>query len=132
MVLNLGINQSAAASGDELLDDILDSLGKERVIVMVLPYGDRVWMPESEREVISAARERENVYVADWCHAVRDDSSKLREDAIHPTPQGAVAFADVIRDAFEQYAKNKKRIPETCGLRPRSSGWELLPCGKQG
>ena len=116
VVLNLGINQSAAASGDELLDDILDSLGKERVIVMVLPYGDRVWMPESEREVISAARERENVYVADWCHAVRDDSSKLREDAIHPTPQGAVAFADVIRDAFEQYAKNKKRIPETCGL----------------
>ena len=117
VVLGLGINQSAAASGEQLLDDILDSLGHDRVIVLINPYGDRVWMSQSEKEVLEAAKKRDNVYVADWCHGVRDDVSKLRADLIHPTPDGAEVYADAVADAFRQYAKNKKRIPDTCGIK---------------
>lgn len=116
VVLGLGINQSAASSSDELLDDILDSLGKDRIIVLINPYGDRVWMPQSEKEVLDAAKKRDNVYVADWCHGVRDDQSKLSADLIHPTPAGAEVYADAIDDAFRQYTKNDKRIPTTCGV----------------
>ena len=116
VVLGLGINQSAAASDEHLLDEILDSLGEDRIIVLINPYGDRVWMPQSEREVLDAAKKRDNVYVADWCHGVRDDLSKLRADLIHPTPDGAEVYANAVVDAFQQYAKNKKRIPDTCGI----------------
>ncbi|WP_297450038.1 acyltransferase family protein [uncultured Corynebacterium sp.] len=116
VVLGLGINQSAAASDEHLLDEILDSLSDNRIIVLINPYGDRVWMPQSEKEVLNAAKKRDNVYVADWCHGVRDDQSKLRADLIHPTPDGANVYADAVVDAFQQYAKNKKRIPDTCGI----------------
>lgn len=116
VVLGLGINQSAAASDEHLLDEILDSLGEDRIIVLINPYGDRVWMPQSEKEVLDAAKKRDNVYVADWCHGVRDDLSKLRADLIHPTPDGAEVYANAVVDAFQQYAKNKKRIPDACGI----------------
>lgn len=116
VVLGLGINQSAAASDDKLLDEILDSLGKDRIIVLINPYGDRAWMPQSEKEVIDAAKKRDNVYVADWCHGVRDDTSVLRGDLIHPTPDGAKIYADAVKEAFRQYAENDKKIPGKCGV----------------
>ena len=116
VVLGLGINQSAAASDDTLLDEILDSLGKDRIIVLINPYGDRAWMPQSEKEVIDAAKKRDNVYVADWCHGVRDDTSVLRGDLIHPTPDGAKIYADAVKEAFRQYAENDKKIPGKCGV----------------
>nr|WP_240393845.1 acyltransferase family protein [Corynebacterium lactis] len=116
VVLGLGINQSAAATGEKLLDEILDSLGKDRVIVLINPYGDRSWMPQSEKEVLEAAKKRDNVYVADWCHGVRDDVSLLRGDLIHPTPQGAQVYAAAVKEALRQYAENDKRIPARCGV----------------
>lgn len=115
VILGLGINQAASTFSDHLLDDILDALGPDRIVVLIYPYGDRFWMPQSEKEIREEAAARDNVYVADWCHGVRDDTSKLRQDLIHPTPAGAVVYADAVVDAFEQYAKNKKRIPTVCG-----------------
>lgn len=117
VVLGFGTNGPATGAGDpELLGRFLDELGEDRVVILVLPYGDRAYMPEAEKEVREEAERRENVYVADWCHAVRDDTSLLRDDLIHPTPPGALAYAAAIRGALEQWVNDDEHVPPVCGV----------------
>lgn len=116
VVLGFGTNGASSGARDGLLSDILDQIGEERIVVLVLPYGDRDWMPEAEAEVLKEAEKRDNVYVADWCHAVRDNTSVLRGDLIHPTPEGAELYAQAIKDALNQWKTDKKKIPGTCGV----------------
>lgn len=115
VVLGFGTNGPAAGAGEDLLDRILDALGEDRVVVLVLPYGDRWYMPEAEAEVRAAAQARDNVYVADWCHAAKADRDRLRADLIHPTPPGAVAYVAAIRRALDQWVEDDKEIPGACG-----------------
>lgn len=116
VVLGFGTNGVSSGAYEGLLDDILDQLGTERIIVLTLPYGDRYWMPDAEAEVLAQAKKRKNVYVADWCHAVRDNTNLLRSDLIHPTPEGATAYVDAISAAFRQWVDNNKEIPGRCGV----------------
>ncbi|AKK10121.1 acyltransferase family protein [Corynebacterium uterequi] len=117
VVLGFGTNGPSYGAGDELmLDRIRETVGPDRLLIYVLPYGDRWYMPEAEAELLAEAREHDNVYIADWCHAARDDYSLLRDDYIHPTPPGAVAYAEAIADAIEQWTNHDKVIPDVCGV----------------
>ncbi len=116
VVLGFGTNGPSTGAYDGLMDEIIDALGEDRVIIMVLPYGDRWYMPEAEAEILAAAGEHDNVYVADWCRAARDDWGKLRADLVHPTPPGAVAYSDAIRDALTQWVDDDKTVPGVCGV----------------
>lgn len=117
VVLGFGTNGNSASGGDEeLMDRITDILSPDRTVVFVLPYGDRWWMPAAEAEVLELARTHDNIYVADWCHAAKADPSRLRDDLIHPTPPGALAYVKAIRDALQQWVDGDKEIPGTCGV----------------
>ena len=116
VVLGFGTNGASSGARPGLLTEILDAIGPDRVVVLVLPYGDRYWMPEAEAEVLEAARTRDNVYVADWCHAAKAHPEDLREDLIHPTPDGAVLYASAVQAAFEQWKQGKHEVPGECGI----------------
>ncbi|MCF4006387.1 acetyltransferase [Corynebacterium uropygiale] len=117
VVLSFGTNGPSSGAGDpELLNQIIDSLGEDRTIILVMPYGDRGYMAEAQEEVRTAAQEHENVYVADWCHVAQANHGLLREDQIHPEPQGATAYAHAVRSALEQWQKDEKKVPAQCGV----------------
>lgn len=116
VVLGFGTNGPSTGAYEGLMDEIIGALGEDRVIVMVLPYGDRWYMPEAEAEILAAAEEHDNVYVADWCRAARDDWGKLRADLVHPTPPGAAAYSGAIRDALAQWVDGDKSVPGVCGV----------------
>ncbi|WKD62170.1 O-acetyltransferase OatA [Corynebacterium ciconiae DSM 44920] len=116
VVLSFGTNGAASGAYEGLMEDLLRSIGPDRVVVLVLPYGDRWYMAEAEQEVLDAAATHENVYVADWCHAVRDHPELLREDLIHPVPQGALAYIAAIENALQQWVDDEKTIPGECGV----------------
>ncbi|AZA09941.1 acyltransferase family protein [Corynebacterium pseudopelargi] len=112
VVLGFGTNSQV---DDELMDEVMEVLGPDRIVVITEPYGDRPWIPYSREAILKAAKRYSNLYVAPWCQAVASDPLILRDDGIHPTPDGALVYADTIRDAFKQWKDDKKVIPSTCG-----------------
>lgn len=117
VVLGFGTNGPSGGAGDaDVLKRISDLVGKERVLIYVLPYGDREYMPDAESELLDLASRSENIYVADWCHAARDNPNFLRDDLIHPSQEGGVAYSKSIRSAIEQWVSSDKVIPGKCGV----------------
>ena len=49
VVLGFGTN-GAAREGE--FEEIVELLGEDRVIILVMPYGDRWYMPEAKEQVI--------------------------------------------------------------------------------
>ena len=113
VVLGFGTN-GEARPGE--LEALLDQVGPERIVVLVSPYGDRYWMPHAREQINQAAKERKNVFVADWCYAAQANPGLLRGDAIHPTPDGAGAYAEAVKAAFRQWVNDEKKVPGTCGV----------------
>ncbi|MFC3849108.1 acyltransferase family protein [Corynebacterium hansenii] len=111
VVLGFGTN-GAAREGE--FEQIVDQLGEDRVIIVVMPYGDRWYMPEAKEQIIKFAREHDNVYGAGWCQAATADPTLLRDDYIHPTPSGAGAYAGAVRDALKQWAEGKDGVLSEC------------------
>ena len=114
VVLGFGTN---SAIEPEVIDEVMDKLGPDRIVVVTLPYGDRYWIPISQQTIIDAAERHPNLYVADWCHAAQSDPLALRQDLIHPTEEGAVLYVDAVTAAFEQWTlqdEDAKVIPEVC------------------
>lgn len=111
VVLGFGTN-GAAREGE--FEQIVDLLGNDRVIILVMPYGDRWYMPEAKDQVIEFAKEYDNVYAAEWCRAATADTTLLRDDYIHPTLTGATAYADAIRDALQQWVDREDGVPSKC------------------
>lgn len=111
VVLGFGTN-GAAREGE--FEQIVDLLGNDRVIIVVMPYGDRWYMPEAKDQVIEFAKEYDNVYAAEWCRAATADTTLLRDDYIHPTLTGATAYADAIHDALQQWVDREDGVPSKC------------------
>ena len=111
VVLGFGTN-GAAREGE--FEEIVELLGEDRVIILVMPYGDRWYMPEAKEQVIEFAEEYDNVYGAEWCRAATADTTLLRDDYIHPTLTGATAYADAVRDALQQWVDREDGVPASC------------------
>lgn len=116
VVLGFGTNGAASGAYEGLMEELLEAIGPDRVVILLLPYGDRWYMPDAEQEVLATAAAHDNVYVADWCHAVRDNLELLRGDLIHPVPEGALAYAGAVEDALQQWVDDDKTIPAACGV----------------
>ncbi len=61
----LGFGTNGPAFPDQI-KEALDIIGEDHTVVMAVPYGDREWMAQSQQDVLDAAKEYDNVYVADW------------------------------------------------------------------
>ncbi|QTH59612.1 acetyltransferase [Corynebacterium hindlerae] len=102
VVLGFGTNGSSFPGQ---IDQMMQVIGPDRTVVMVMPYGDRAWMPAAQQEIRDAAARYPNVYLADWNGAVMADPSLLREDYIHPSEAGGQAYAEAVAAAITEWVK---------------------------
>lgn len=113
VVLGLGTNGPSDGAGDpEMLKKIREAVGKDRVIIYVMPYGDRDWMAHANEELIAEAKKTPNVYLANWCEAAKENDDFV--DGIHPGEKGAKLYAGAVKDALKQWKSGKKDIPQSC------------------
>ncbi|MCT1635456.1 acetyltransferase [Corynebacterium pseudodiphtheriticum] len=111
VVLGFGTN-SEAHPGE--IASMMEIMGDDRTVVMVLPYGDRSWMPRAREQIIEAAKTYDNVYIADWCTHAMHTPGALREDGIHPDPIGATEYVTAITYALQQYVNGDKNTDTLC------------------
>ncbi|AFM08273.1 acyltransferase family protein [Corynebacterium pseudotuberculosis] len=111
VVLSFGTN-GIALPGQ--IDQIMQKLGPDRTVVMVLPYGNRAWIPSARDEILDAAHRYPNIVIADWCGVAAQNPSLLRNDLIHPTKEGSQAYVDAITDAFKRWEKNDRNFRSSC------------------
>lgn len=111
VVLGFGTN-SEAHPGE--IASMMEIMGEDRTVVMVLPYGDRSWMPRAREQIIEAAKTYDNVYIADWCTHAMHTPGALREDGIHPDPIGATEYVTAITYAMQQYVNGDKNTDTLC------------------
>lgn len=109
--LGLGTNGAADAGR---LDELLDIVGPERTVVFAVPYGDRDWMGQARAEIVQAASQRENVYLADWCGTAQENPVLMYDDGVHPLAEGASLYAESFEKALEQYGNGDKSLATTC------------------
>lgn len=109
--VGLGTN---GATFEGQMDELINIVGSERTLVLVLPYGERDWMGPARTEIIEAATTHDNVYIADWCGAAQENPAMLYDDGVHPLPEGAHLYADALYDALEQYADEEKNLTTVC------------------
>ena len=115
VVLGLGTNGPSDGAGDpEMLKKIREAVGKDRVIIYVMPYGDRDWMAHANEELIAEAKKTPNVYLANWCEAAKENDDFV--DGIHPGEKGAKLYAGAVKDALKQWTSGKKDIPQSCSM----------------
>lgn len=109
----LGFGTNGPAFPDQI-KEALDIIGKDRTVVMAVPYGDREWMSQSQQDVINAAEEYDNVYIADWCGHAQSDPAILYSDGVHPMPERTGEYSDAFYDALKQYSKYDKTVSSQC------------------
>ncbi|PZO99395.1 MAG: acetyltransferase, partial [Corynebacterium urealyticum] len=115
VVLGLGTNGPSDGAGDpEMLKKIREAVGKDRVIIYVMPYGDRDWMAHANDELIAEAKKTPNVYLANWCEAASENDDFV--DGIHPGEKGAKLYAGAVENALKQWKSGKKDIPQSCSM----------------
>ncbi|MCQ9341259.1 acyltransferase family protein [Corynebacterium phoceense] len=111
----LGFGTNGAAFPGQL-DELIDAIGPDRTIILSVPYGDRDWMPSARAEVIQAAKDHKNVYIADWCTHAQSNTSLLRADGVHPEIEGADQYALAFQYALQQYSNYDKNTSTQCAV----------------
>ena len=109
----LGFGTNGPAFPDQI-KEALDIIGEDHTIVMAVPYGDREWMAQSQQDVLDAAKEYDNVYVADWCGHAQSDPAILYSDGVHPMPERTGEYSDAFYDALKQYSNGDKTVSSQC------------------
>ena len=97
VVLDFGTN---AGVSDETLASVLDTIGPNRMVVLVDLYGKASWIDEANERLRAAAATHSNVIVADWNTAIKAHLDLLQSDGIHPGITGAHLYATTIRQAM--------------------------------
>ena len=113
VILGFGTNDQLEP---EKLEEMMQLVGPERMVIMIMPYGDRQWIPQSQAVIAEAQNTYPNLFVADWCQRARADKTLLHTDLIHPSPEGVRQYTNSIDDAFHQWANHRKRPVTQCGV----------------
>lgn len=103
----LGLNTNGEVPQDQL-ESTLQSIGPDRVMVIVLAHGDRTWIPVANQSCRDfAAAHPDQVVIADFDAAITPHPDYLGADGIHPAPDGpgATLYASTIHDAIEQWIR---------------------------
>lgn len=109
----LGFGTNGPAFPDQI-KEALDIIGEDHTVVMAVPYGDREWMAQSQQDVLDAAKEYDNVYVADWCGHAQSNPEILYSDGVHPMPERTGEYSDAFYDALKQYSDGDKTVSSQC------------------
>ncbi|WP_408929132.1 acyltransferase family protein [Corynebacterium marquesiae] len=109
----LGFGTNGPAFPDQI-KEALDIIGEDHTVVMAVPFGDREWMAQSQQDVLDAAKEYDNVYVADWCGHAQSNPEILYSDGVHPMPERTGEYSDAFYDALKQYSNGEKTVSSQC------------------
>ncbi|XIE86791.1 acyltransferase family protein [Corynebacterium kroppenstedtii] len=109
----LGFGTNGQAFPGEI-DQIITSIGRTHTIVIAMPYGDREYMRNAQKQVVDAAKKHSNVYAADWCEYANHHVSELASDGIHPRGNATAGYTNAFVTALKQWADGKKNVPPVC------------------
>ena len=99
VVIALATNGSVET---DQLDAILSYLGPDRRLVLVTAYGPArtTWIPPANETIRAFAQAHPGqVAVADWDAAVAARPDLLLDDQVHPVPEGAQLYAQMVTNA---------------------------------
>lgn len=95
------------------LAQVLDSLGPDRMVVLVTLHVRADFHDPSNAALAQAAAARPNVIVADWDSAISAQLGLLQSDGVHPTITGAHLFAKTVRSAFAALSEKHTGVAVT-------------------
>lgn len=104
LVVGLGTNGPVDAAD---LQEIYDTLGPHRSLVLVTAYAPRDWIPGVNAELAAFAASHPRVVIADWSQAIAPHLDYLAGDEIHPGPTGGQLYAATVADAVDA-AENQR------------------------
>jgi peptidoglycan/LPS O-acetylase OafA/YrhL len=113
VVLGFGTNGQAF---DGQLDQIMDQIGPDHKVVIVVPYGHQDPIPTAAQQVIDYASSRKDVYLAPWCSAAADHPEALFDDGVHPNDQGGPLYADAVADGLRHAKAGNQDTGISCPL----------------
>lgn len=90
------------------LEDLADTVGPKRSLVLVNAYAPRDWIPGVNAELAAFAEDHRNVIVADWSGAIASHEDLLAGDRIHPGDAGGRIFADTVAAAVDELAEERR------------------------
>ncbi|MEN0128658.1 MAG: acyltransferase family protein [Brevundimonas sp.] len=103
VVLNFGTNGGFQFKGSTVaFNRILAAIGPNRQVLVVTINGISHWVPDANAKLRALAARHPNVTVADWRTYATHHAGMLHADRTHPTMAGVVAFATVLRSAFDE------------------------------
>ena len=102
VIVDLGTN--AGISDPSMVSAALNALGPDRMVVLVNIYGASPWIPEANKVLADAVKDRPNATIADWNKAISRRPDLLQPDQVHPGILGAHLYADTIKRAFHDLA----------------------------
>ncbi|MFE5407309.1 acyltransferase family protein [Microbacterium sp. NPDC056569] len=105
VVVALGTNGAVDPSS---LEDLADTVGPKRGLVLVNAYAPRDWIPGVNAELTAFADDHRNVIVADWSGAIAPHEDLLAGDRIHPGAAGGRIFADTVAAAVDELADERR------------------------
>lgn len=98
VIIALGSNGSFSQSQGQAL---LDSLGSEREIYWVAPYGKTLYWTDSTLEILLALEaENENLTVLNWRAASEQHGDWFYDDGLHLNAAGQQGYAQFIKDGL--------------------------------
>ena len=98
-VVALGTNGSTK---DSDWDRILKTLGKDRLLVLVIPHGPPEWIPQVQAQMTALSEaHRDQIVVADW-DAASKYVKEFAPDKVHPRQNGQQVFAQLIRRTIDE------------------------------
>lgn len=117
VVLDYGTN--AGVTDEQVIKDIINLLGPERMIHIVNLYSPSSFIESSNDVLASVASQYENVNLVDWNALATENPGLLQVDATHTSLDGANAFGALLKDDITQFATDlSKQLGTDPGL-----GW---------
>jgi peptidoglycan/LPS O-acetylase OafA/YrhL len=102
VVVGLGTNGAITMQQARALRAVA---GPQRMLVLVNTFVPRSWQAEVNRVLATAARRYRDVVLAGWLATIRNRTSLLWGDGVHPRPAGAVLYARMVAAAALQAAR---------------------------
>lgn len=103
VVLDYGTN--AGISDPNVVREVIDLLGEDRMIFLVNLYSPSTFIDSSNEILAQVADEYANVTLIDWNSVAKENPSYFQVDMTHTSIEGANAFGQLIEDSLAPFAK---------------------------
>ncbi|MDN6487796.1 MAG: hypothetical protein L0K34_09975, partial [Ancrocorticia sp.] len=102
IIIDFGTN--AGVPDEQVVRNVLDMLGPNRMIVVVNIYGTSTFVTPANELLADIVDGYPNAIIADWHAAASANPDMLQPDQTHPNIAGADLFAETVQAAFEELA----------------------------